>query len=373
MDTLTYQGAATLVDTAGIRRKGRVSQGADSLAMAARRAIERADVVVLVLDATEPFAAQDAHIAGYAMEARKPVVAVNKWDLVERREEAAAAWQEELRRRLRFVKEVRSSSSPPGRASVLKVLDQADAVHAAGGRRVPTRPSSTVASCAGPGRAHSPAGGHSVRLFYAAQTGAPAPLRPLLQRRAPRPFLAEASAREQPARAFRVRCGPPSLAIPQSSRAGAGLTGALRLAWHALRNFWHDGCPNFAAMVAFWAVLGLGPLGLPGGFSLLGGLSLADRTALQQVAAYLLREAEPFVDDLAKSLLQGRVLVVFALPGLVWIASGAFRPRVRDQRGLRHRPPSPVLARPGRRPSWGRVAAVGGVLAASRSRITWRP
>ena len=67
------------MDTAGIRRKGRVSQAADGLAMAAaRRAIERADVVVLVLDATEPFAAQDAHIAGYAMEARKPVVvAVN--------------------------------------------------------------------------------------------------------------------------------------------------------------------------------------------------------------------------------------------------------------------------------------------------------
>ena len=57
-------------------------------------------------------------------------------------------------------------------------------------------------------------------------------------------------------------------------------------------------------MVAFWAVLGLGPLGLPGGFPV-GGL-FADRTALQQVAAYLLREAEPFVDDLAKSLLQGR-------------------------------------------------------------------
>ena len=74
--------------------------------------------------------------------------------------------------------------------------------------------------------------------------------------------------------------------------------GALRLAWHALRNFWHDGCPNFAAMVAFWAVLGLGPSVYLVGF-LLGGLLPADRTALQQVAAYLPREAEPFVDDLA--------------------------------------------------------------------------
>jgi GTP-binding protein len=83
----TYQGRRyRLVDTAGIRRRGKVRQAADSLAMAAaRRAVVRADVVILVLDATEAFAAQDAHIAGYAIEAKRPVVvAVNKWDLVER-------------------------------------------------------------------------------------------------------------------------------------------------------------------------------------------------------------------------------------------------------------------------------------------------
>ncbi|HEX5044059.1 MAG TPA: YihY/virulence factor BrkB family protein [Candidatus Polarisedimenticolaceae bacterium] len=95
------------------------------------------------------------------------------------------------------------------------------------------------------------------------------------------------------------------------------------LGWRALRNFWNDGCPNLAAMVAFWAILGLGPSVYLVGF-FLGGLLPADRTALQQLAAYLPREAEPFVDDLAKSLLQGRGLLVLALPGLIWIASGAF-------------------------------------------------
>jgi membrane protein len=99
--------------------------------------------------------------------------------------------------------------------------------------------------------------------------------------------------------------------------------GLLGLAWRALRNFWNDGCPNFAAMVAFWAVLGLGPSVYLVGF-FLGGLLPADRTALQQLAVYLPREAEPFVDDLAQSLRQGRGLVVLALPGLIWIASGAF-------------------------------------------------
>lgn len=95
------------------------------------------------------------------------------------------------------------------------------------------------------------------------------------------------------------------------------------LAWRALQNFWHDGCPNLAATVAFWSVLGLGPSVYLVGL-LLGGLLPADRTALQQVAVYLPREAQPFVDDLAESLLEGRGLVVLALPGLIWIASGAF-------------------------------------------------
>jgi GTP-binding protein len=170
-----YQGRGyLLVDTAGIRRKGRVHQAADSLAMAAaRRAIERADVVVLVIDGTEAFAAQDAHIAGYAMEARKPVVvAVNKWDLVERREEAAAAWQDEVRERLRFVKEVPIVllSARTGQR-VLKLLDHVDALHASAGLRVPTPELNRWLHEEAQAERTSPAGGHSVRLFYAAQTG----------------------------------------------------------------------------------------------------------------------------------------------------------------------------------------------------------
>jgi GTP-binding protein len=170
-----YRGRGyRLVDTAGIRRKGRVHQAADSLAMAAaRRAIERADVVVLVLDATDAFAAQDAHIAGYAMEARKPLlVAVNKWDLVEGREEAASAWQDELRRRLRFVKEVPIVllSARTGQR-VLKVLDHVNVLYAAAGRQVPTPELNRWLHAEAQVERSSPAGGHSVRLFYAAQTG----------------------------------------------------------------------------------------------------------------------------------------------------------------------------------------------------------
>ncbi len=76
-----------LVDTAGIRRRGRVERGVERHSVQrAEQAIDRADVVVVVLDQTEVLTAQDTHITGYASKAGKGVVLlVNKWDLVEDR------------------------------------------------------------------------------------------------------------------------------------------------------------------------------------------------------------------------------------------------------------------------------------------------
>jgi GTP-binding protein len=73
-----------LIDTAGIRRKGKVTEALEKLSVVmALKSLERCQVAVLVLDAAEGVAAQDAHIAGYANDAgRATVVAVNKWDLV---------------------------------------------------------------------------------------------------------------------------------------------------------------------------------------------------------------------------------------------------------------------------------------------------
>jgi GTP-binding protein len=73
-----------LIDTAGIRRKGKVSEALEKLAVVmALKSLERCQVAVLVMDASDGVTAQDAHIAGYAAEAgRAMVVAVNKWDLV---------------------------------------------------------------------------------------------------------------------------------------------------------------------------------------------------------------------------------------------------------------------------------------------------
>jgi len=97
-----YEG---LVDTAGIRRKGRVTEVLEKLAVVmALKGLERSQVALLVMDASEGLAAQDAHIAGYAHEAgRAVVVVVNKWDLVPRGMVRKAEVVEQVRDRLPFI------------------------------------------------------------------------------------------------------------------------------------------------------------------------------------------------------------------------------------------------------------------------------
>ena len=74
-----------IIDTAGIRRRGQIDRGIERYSVdRASQAIDRSDVTLLVTEATDPLAAQDVHIAGFAFEAYKGlVVVVNKWDLVE--------------------------------------------------------------------------------------------------------------------------------------------------------------------------------------------------------------------------------------------------------------------------------------------------
>jgi len=82
---LLYRGRSyVLIDTAGIRRRGRVTGPLEKLSVVmALKSLDRCQVAVLLLDASEGLTAQDAHIAGYAHEAgRALVIAVNKWDLV---------------------------------------------------------------------------------------------------------------------------------------------------------------------------------------------------------------------------------------------------------------------------------------------------
>ena len=95
-----------LIDTAGIRRKGKTEEMTEKLSVVmARRSLERADVAVVVIDATEGVAALDANIAGYAVEAGcSIIIAVNKWDAVPDKETGTpAAFERDLRDKMKFL------------------------------------------------------------------------------------------------------------------------------------------------------------------------------------------------------------------------------------------------------------------------------
>ncbi|MBN1641578.1 MAG: ribosome biogenesis GTPase Der [Anaerolineae bacterium] len=94
-----------LVDTAGIRRRGKVDQGLEYYSvLRALRAIGRADVVLLLIDATEGVTEQDAHIAGHILQEHKSVVViVNKWDAIEKDTHTMAAYTAHVRSALKFL------------------------------------------------------------------------------------------------------------------------------------------------------------------------------------------------------------------------------------------------------------------------------
>jgi GTPase len=107
VDSVIKHDGLTLrfVDTAGIRRKGKTELKAEKLSVVmARRHLERSDVAILVIDAVEGVTAVDAHIGGYAHEAgRSVIIAVNKWDLVEKTHRVTADFESEIREKLKFL------------------------------------------------------------------------------------------------------------------------------------------------------------------------------------------------------------------------------------------------------------------------------
>lgn len=170
-----------IVDTAGIRRPGRVARSGqvESLSvLLARRAIEDADIVVLVIDAAAGATDQDATIAGEADKAGRGVIVVaNKWDLMKGREENfSVAFDDSLRQQLKFLDYapvLHISAATGERAS--KLLEAIDTVAKARLKRVSTgelnRFIATVTA------RHPPAspGHRHVRVMYAAQTGVAPP------------------------------------------------------------------------------------------------------------------------------------------------------------------------------------------------------
>ena len=107
VDSVVQHGdiAIRFVDTAGIRRKGKTELKAEKLSVVmARRHLERSDVALLVLDATQGITALDSHIGGYAHESgRSVIIVVNKWDVVTKTHRITADFEKQIRDKLKFL------------------------------------------------------------------------------------------------------------------------------------------------------------------------------------------------------------------------------------------------------------------------------
>lgn len=176
-----------LIDTAGIRRRGRIGPGIEKYSvLRATRAIERSDIALLLIDATEGITAQDTHIAGVIHEAGKGVVVViNKWDVIkEKRAQHRAGtappledeppdaqdFKEAIRRDLKFIPyapEIFAAAKT--RYHIGPILDAALRIAEERKRRVPTAKLNEVIKTAML-RHHPPAvKGRVLRVYYVTQ------------------------------------------------------------------------------------------------------------------------------------------------------------------------------------------------------------
>ena len=170
-----------LIDTAGIRRRGKVAGGPAAerySTLRALHALSRADVAVLVIDAVEGLTSQDAHVAGYVVEEGKGlVIAVNKWDLVEdKTDRTFDQYVEWIRNEVPFLDfaPIISISAKTGQR-VGRVLEAAIDIWGERRKRISTGELNRVLSAATERTPPPPVRGHRPKLFYATQAAVAPP------------------------------------------------------------------------------------------------------------------------------------------------------------------------------------------------------
>jgi len=174
IDTLfQYNGRKyTLIDTAGIRKKSRIKESTEKYSVIrSLKSIERADVVLIMLDAMEGVIEQDQRIAGYVAEqAKANIVVVNKWDLVEKDEHTINKFDKKIREELKFL-----SYSPIMYVSALtkkrifKVLEIVDFVAEQHNRRITTAELNRVMNEAMMLNPLPGGGSKKVKIYYTTQ------------------------------------------------------------------------------------------------------------------------------------------------------------------------------------------------------------
>ncbi|MCM2328075.1 MAG: ribosome biogenesis GTPase Der [Lysobacter sp.] len=167
----------TIIDTAGLRRRGKVWESVEKFSVVKTlQAVERANVVVLVLDASQEISDQDAHIAGYILEAgRALAVAVNKWDAVDA--EKKKDTKSEMERKLFFLEFAEFVPISALKGTGLKALFQAvDGAFAAAMAKLSTPKLTRALQAAVEKQAPPLAGKMRPKLRYAHQGGSNPPV-----------------------------------------------------------------------------------------------------------------------------------------------------------------------------------------------------
>lgn len=177
---LRYHGRdVVFVDTAGLRRQSRVDEGIEFYsALRTRRAIERADVCILVLDATEGLHNQDLKIATLAWDAgRALIVVVNKWDLKDKDDNTAHKFETEVGEKapyFKFVPFIFTSAKTGQR--IARILDTIFEVEQERLKRVPTSQVNATLQELLARRQPPQAAGNEVKLNYATQVETAPPI-----------------------------------------------------------------------------------------------------------------------------------------------------------------------------------------------------
>ncbi len=180
LDTdLTWNGQPiVLIDTAGLRRRGHIAAGIEKYSsLRALRAIQRADVALLVIDAVDGVMAQDQHVASYVLaEGKGMVIAINKWDLIEKDAHTMEEYEERVRAALDFIAYAPIVYvSAKTRQRVGQLIEKAIAVRAAWQRRVPANELNELVRDASTRHAPAARGKRTLTFFEATQTAAAPP------------------------------------------------------------------------------------------------------------------------------------------------------------------------------------------------------
>jgi len=170
---IQYHGEEiVLIDTAGIRRRGKVEQGIEKYSvLRAMRAIQRADVVCLIIDASEGVTAQDTHVAGYILdESKSVIVLINKWDLVEKDASTLPQYEAYVRNQLRFMDyvPVLFVSALTGQRTV-RILPLAQRVYAERLQRLTTAQINAIIRDATARQSPPTHAGRKLRIYYGTQ------------------------------------------------------------------------------------------------------------------------------------------------------------------------------------------------------------